>query len=138
METFKKGMVNLMGELLAVVNVAQMSSTGRVAITRNFMAAKKVAKEIAEARKEASEKLLTEEFQELMQKEEKTEEEKARFAELENMINAEGAEILNPILDEEVEIDIKKISEEDFDKIIEGTESMNLAQLDFLHELIVE
>jgi len=138
MEILKKGMVDLMCNLLSVANVAQMSSAGRVAITRNFMTAKKVAKEIAEARKAASEKLLTDEFKELLQKEDKTKKEQDYFNKMECSINAEEAESLNPIINEEVEIDIKKISEADFDKMIEGTESLNLAQLDFLHELIVE
>lgn len=134
----KKGEITLLCDLLAAVNVAQMSAAGRVAITRNFISTKKVAKEVEEAKKQAAEKLITEDFKELQNKNDKTDDEKVKLAELEQSINVEFSEIINPILEEESEIDIKKINEDDFDKVIEGTSNMNLAQLDLLHELIVE
>lgn len=138
MQKLKKGIINSLAKVLATVDTSKMSSDSRIAIVRNFIATKLVAKEVEEAKKQAAEKLITEDFKELQNKNDKTDDEKVKLAELEQSINVEFSEIINPILEEDAEIDIKKISEEDFDKVIEGTSNMNLAQLDLLHELIVE
>ena len=133
----KKGEITLLCDLLAAVNVAQMSAAGRVAITRNFMSTKKVAKEVEEAKKQAAEKLITDEFKELQNKEDKTDEEKAKLSELEQSINRDFSEILNPILLEDYELELKMIDENDFDKLIESS-NLNQNQFDFLHDKIVD
>lgn len=133
----EKGEITLLCDLLAAVNVAQMSAAGRVAITRNFMATKKVAKEVEEAKKQAAEKLITDEFKELQNKEDKTDEEKAKLSELEQSINRDFSEILNSILLEDYELELKMIDEADFDKLV-GCSTLNQNQFDFLHDKIVD
>ena len=53
-------------------------------------------------------------------------------------INKEYIEVFNPILNEEVELDLKLIDEDNFDKLVSGISNLNLNQFDLLYELLVK
>ena len=115
-----------------------MSSESRVAIVRNFIATKLVANEIAMLEEETSKKLITDEFKGLQVKENKTEEETKLFAKLTEQINKEYIDILSSNLNEEVDIDLKTMSEDDFDKLIGEIVDLKPNQFDLIHEVLVK
>ena len=120
MEKLKKGIISSLAKLLATVDTSKMTSESRVAIVRNFIATKLIANEIATLEEETSKKLITDEFRDLQAKEVKTEEETTRLTELTNQINKEYVDVLNSNLSEEIEIDLKTMSEDDFDKWLDS------------------
>ena len=71
-------------------------------------------------------------------KENKNEEETKLFNTLTEQVNKEYIDILNPVLNEEIEVDLKEISEDEFDKLVSGISNLNLSQFDLLHELLIK
>ena len=138
MEKLKKGIISSLAKVLATVDTSKMTSESRVAIVRNFIATKLIANEISTLEEETSKKLVTNEFKELQAKENKTEEEAAHLSELTNQINKEYVDILNSSLNEEVEIDLKTMSEDDFDKLIGEITDLKPNQFDLIHEVLVK
>lgn len=137
MKKLKKGIISSLAKILATVDTSKMSSESRVAIVRNFIATKLVANEIATLEEETGKKLITDEFKELQAKETKTEEETKRFTELTEQINKEYVDVLNSNLNEEVDIDLKTMSEDDFDKLIGEIVDLKPNQFDLIHEVLV-
>ena len=138
MEKLKKGIINSLVKILATIDTSKMSSESRVAIVRNFIAMKLISNEISTLEEETTKKLITDEFKELQTKENKTDEETKKLNELTDQINKEYIDILNTTLNEEVEVDIKIISESDFDKLIGEVTDLKLNQFDLIHELLVK
>ena len=138
MEKLKKGIISSLAKVLATVDTSKMSSDSRIAIVRNFIATKLVANEIAMLEEETSKKLITDEFKELQVKENKTEEETKLFAKLTEQINKEYIDILSSNLNEEVDIDLKTMSEDDFDKLIGEIVDLKPNQFDLIHEVFVK
>jgi hypothetical protein len=138
MEKLKKGIISSLAKILATVDTSKMSSESRVAIVRNFIATKLVANEIATLEEETGKKLITDEFKELQAKETKTEEETKRFTELTEQINKEYVDVLNSNLNEEIDIDLKTMSEDDFDKLIGEIVDLKPNQFDLIHEVLVK
>lgn len=138
MEKLKKGIISSLAKVLATVDTSKMTSESRVAIVRNFIATKLIANEIATLEEETSKKLITDEFRDLQAKEVKTEEETTRFSELTNQINKEYIDVLNSNLSEEIEIDLKTMSEDDFDKLIGEITDLKPNQFDLIHEVLVK
>lgn len=138
MEKLKKGLISSLAKILATVDTSKMSSDSRIAIVRNFIATKLVANEIATLEEETSKKLITDEFKELQAKENKTEEEIKLFAKLTEQINKEYIDILSSNLNEEVDIDLKTMSEDDFDKLIGEIVDLKPNQFDLIHEALVK
>ena len=138
MQKLKKGIISSLAKLLATVDTSKMTSESRVAIVRNFIATKLVANEIATLEEETSKKLITDEFRDLQAKETKTEEETTRLTELTNQINKEYVDVLNSNLSEEIEIDLKTMSEDDFDKLIGEITDLKPNQFDLIHEVLVK
>lgn len=138
MEKLKKGIISSLAKILATVDTSKMSSESRVAIVRNFIATKLVANEIAMLEEETSKKLITDEFKGLQVKENKTEEETKLFAKLTEQINKEYIDILSSNLNEEVDIDLKTMSEDDFDKLIGEIVDLKPNQFDLIHEVLVK
>lgn len=138
MEKLKKGIISSLAKILATVDTSKMSSESRVAIVRNFIATKLVANEIATLEEETGKKLITDEFKELQAKENKTEEEIKLFAKLTEQINKEYIDILSSNLNEEVDIDLKTMSEDDFDKLIGEIVDLKPNQFDLIHEVLVK
>ena len=137
MKKLKKGIISSLAKILATVDTSKMSSDSRIAIVRNFIATKLVANEIAMLEEETSKKLITDEFKELQAKENKTEEEIKLFAKLTEQINKEYIDILSSNLNEEVDIDLKTMSEDDFDKLIGEIVDLKPNQFDLIHEVLV-
>ena len=138
MEKLKKGLISSLAKILATVDTSKISSDSRIAIVRNFIATKLVANEIAMLEEETSKKLITDEFKELQVKENKTEEETKLFAKLTEQINKEYIDILSSNLNEEVDIDLKTMSEDDFDKLIGEIVDLKPNQFDLIHEVFVK
>ena len=138
MQKLKKGIISSLAKLLATVDTSKMTSESRVAIVRNFIATKLIANEIATLEEETSKKLITDEFRDLQAKEVKTEEETTRLTELTNQINKEYVDVLNSNLSEEIEIDLKTMSEDDFDKLIGKITDLKPNQFDLIHEVLVK
>lgn len=138
MEKLKKGIISSLAKILATVDTSKISSDSRIAIVRNFIATKLVANEIAMLEEETSKKLITDEFKELQVKENKTEEETKLFAKLTEQINKEYIDILSSNLNEEVDIDLKTMSEDDFDKLIGEIVDLKPNQFDLIHEVLVK
>ena len=138
MEKLKKGIISSLAKILATVDTSKISSDSRIAIVRNFIATKLVANEIAMLEEETSKKLITDEFKELQVKENKTEEETKLFAKLTEQINKEYIDILSSNLNEEVDIDLKTMSEDDFDKLIGEIVDLKPNQFDLIHEVFVK
>lgn len=137
MKKLKKGIISSLAKILATIDTSKMSSDSRVAIVRNFIATKLVANEIAMLEEETSKKLITDEFKELQAKENKTEEEIKLFAKLTEQINKEYIDILSSNLNEEIDIDLKSMSEDDFDKLIGEIVDLKPNQFDLIHEVLV-
>ena len=137
MQKLKKGIISSLAKILATVDTSKMSSESRVAIVRNFIATKLIANEIATLEEETGKKLITDEFKELQEKETKTEEETKRFTELTEQINKEYVDVLNSNLNEDVDIDLKTMSEDDFDKLICEIVDLKPNQFDLIHEVLV-
>ena len=138
MEKLKKGIINSLVKILATIDTSKMSSESRVAIVRNFIAMKLISNEISTLEEETTKKLITDEFKELQTKENKTDEETKKLNELTDQINKEYIDILNTTLNEEVEVDIKIISESDFDKLIGEVTDLKPNQFDLIHEVLVK
>lgn len=138
MEKLKKGIINSLVKILATIDTSKMSSESRVAIVRNFIAMKLISNEISTLEEETTKKLITDEFKELQTKENKTDEETKKLNELTDQINKEYIDILNTTLNEEVEVDIKIISESDFDKLIGEVTDLKPNQFDLVHEALVK
>lgn len=138
MQKLKKGIINSLVKILATIDTSKMSSESRVAIVRNFIAMKLISNEISTLEEETTKKLITDEFKELQTKENKTDEETKKLNELTDQINKEYIDILNTTLNEEVEVDIKIISESDFDKLIGEVTDLKPNQFDLIHELLVK
>ena len=138
MQKLKKGIISSLAKVLATVDTSKMSSESRVAIVRNFIATKLVSNEIATLEEETSKKLVTNEFRELQAKENKTEEETTHLSELTNQINKEYIDILSSNLNEEVDIDLKTMSEDEFDKLIGEITDLKPNQFDLIHEVLVK
>lgn len=138
MEKLKKGLISSLAKILATIDTSKMSSESRVAIVRNFIAMKLISNEISTLEEETTKKLITDEFKELQTKENKTDEETKKLNELTDQINKEYIDILNTTLNEEVEVDIKIISESDFDKLIGEVTDLKPNQFDLIHELLVK
>ena len=138
MEKLKKGIINSLVKILATIDTSKMSSESRVAIVRNFIAMKLISNEISTLEEETTKKLITDEFKELQTKENKTDEETKKLNELTDQINKEYIDILNTTLNEEIEVDIKIISESDFDKLIGEIVDLKPNQFDLIHEVLVK
>ena len=138
MQKLKKGIINSLVKILATIDTSKMSSESRVAIVRNFIAMKLISNEISTLEEETTKKLITDEFKELQTKENKTDEETKKLNELTDQINKEYIDILNTTLNEEVEVDIKIISESDFDKLIGEVTDLKPNQFDLIYELLVK
>lgn len=138
MQKLKKGIINSLVKILATIDTSKMSSESRVAIVRNFIAMKLISNEISTLEEETTKKLITDKFKELQTKENKTDEETKKLNELTDQINKEYIDILNTTLNEEVEVDIKIISESDFDKLIGEIVDLKPNQFDLIHEALVK
>lgn len=138
MQKLKKGIINSLVKILATIDTSKMSSDSRVVIVRNFIAMKLISNEISTLEEETTKRLITDEFKELQTKENKTNEEAKKLNELTDQINKEYIDVLNTVLNEEVEVDIKIISESDFDKLIGEVTDLKPNQFDLIHELLVK
>ena len=96
-----------------------------------------IIEELEKYKLKIAEKLITKEFKELQTNDNRDEKEELRFKELNESLNKEFIDIINPILSEDCEINIKKINEEDFDNIIKVCTFSN-AQFNYLHNMIVD
>lgn len=138
MEKLKKGLISSLVKVLATIDTSKMSSDSRVAIVRNFIAMKLIANEIATLEEETTKKLITDDFKTLQAKEDKNEEETKELNKLTDQINKEYIDILNTAFNEEVDIDIKTMSETDFDKLVGEIVDLKPNQFDLIHELLVK
>lgn len=122
MQTFKKSEVRALVQIMSSIKLERMTSEVKVPITRNFVRLRTVVKELEEMQKEISDKLVTDEFRELSENKARTPEEETYFNELVESINAEYAEVIDPILNETCDIDIQHLTEAQFDSLIEKSD----------------
>lgn len=138
MQKLKKGIIKALNTILASTDTTKLDSDVRVKLVRNFIITRIIANELNTLEEETVKKIVTDEYRELQAKENKTDNEIKTFNTLTEQVNKEYIDILNPVLNEEIEVDLKQISEEEFDKLVSGIANLNLTQFDLLHELLVE
>lgn len=133
----KKEEIVQLFSLIDKINTDDLVDNARICIVRNYMLLASIVEELEKYKIKVAEKLITKEFKELQTNDNRDEKEELRFKELNESLNKEFIDIINPILSEDCEINIKKINEEDFDNIIKVCTFSN-AQFNYLHNMIVD
>ena len=133
----KKAEIVQLFSLIDKINTDDLVDNARICIVRNYMLLSVIVEELEKYKIKVAEKLITKEFKELQTNDNRDEKEELRFKELNESLNKEFIDIINPILSEDCEINIKKINEEDFDSIIKVCTFSN-AQFNYLHNMIVD
>ena len=133
----KKEEIVQLFSLIDKINTDDLVDNVRICIVRNYMLLSVIVDELEKYKLKVAEKLITKEFKELQTNDNRDEKEELRFKELNESLNKEFIDIINPILSEDCEINIKKINEEDFDNIIKVCTFSN-AQFNYLHNMIVD
>jgi len=133
----KKAEIVQLFSLIDKINTDDLVDNARICIVRNYMLLSVIVEELEKYKLKVAEKLITKEFKELQTNDNRDEKEELRFKELNESLNKEFIDIINPILSEDCEINIKKINEEDFDNIIKVCTFSN-AQFNYLHNMIVD
>ena len=133
----KKAEIVQFFSLIDKINTDDLVDNARICIVRNYMLLSVIVDELEKYKLKVAEKLITKEFKELQTNDNRDEKEELRFKELNESLNKEFIDIINPILSEDCEINIKKINEEDFDNIIKVCTFSN-AQFNYLHNMIVD
>ena len=133
----KKAEIVQLFSLIDKINTDDLVDNARICIVRNYMLLASIVDELEKYKLKVAEKLITKEFKELQTNDNRDEKEELRFKELNESLNKEFIDIINPILSEDCEINIKKINEEDFDNIIKVCTFSN-AQFNYLHNMIVD
>ena len=133
----KKAEIVQLFSLIDKINTDDLVDNARICIVRNYMLLSVIVDELEKYKLKVAEKLITKEFKELQTNDNRDEKEELRFKELNESLNKEFIDIINPILSEDYEINIKKINEEDFDNIIKVCTFSN-AQFNYLHNMIVD
>lgn len=133
----KKAEIVQLFSLIDKINTDDLVDNARICIVRNYMLLASIVEELEKYKLKVAEKLITKEFKELQTNDNRDEKEELRFKELNESLNKEFIDIINPILSEDCEINIKKINEEDFDNIIKVCTFSN-AQFNYLHNMIVD
>ena len=133
----KKAEIVQLFSLIDKINTDDLVDNVRICIVRNYMLLSVIVDELEKYKLKVAEKLITKEFKELQTNDNRDEKEELRFKELNESLNKEFIDIINPILSEDCEINIKKINEEDFDNIIKVCTFSN-AQFNYLHNMIVD
>ena len=124
-------------DLIKSIDTDKLEGNTRICIVRNYMLLSGIVEEFERYKIKVAEKLITKEFKELQSNDKRNEKEELRFKELNESLNKEFIDIINPTLSEECEINIKKINEEDFDSIINVCTFSN-DQFRYLHNAIVD
>lgn len=138
MQKLKKGIIKTLNIILATIDTTKLKSEVRIALVRNYIITKTIANELSILEEETVKKIVTDEYRELQAKENKTEEETIHLSELTNQINKEYIDILNSSLNEEVDMDLKTMSEDEFDKLIGDITDLKPNQFDLIHEVLVK
>ena len=133
----KKAEIVQLFSLIDKINTDDLVDNARICIVRNYMLLSVIVEELEKYKLKIAEKLITKEFKELQTNDNRDEKEELRFKELNESLNKEFIDIINPILSEDCEINIKKINEEDFDNIIKVCTFSN-SQFNYLHNMIVD
>lgn len=138
MQKLKKGIIKTLNTILSTITTTKLESEVRIALVRNYIITKTIANELSILEEETVKKIVTDEYRELQAKENKTEEETIHLSELTNQINKEYIDILNSSLNEEVDMDLKTMSEDEFDKLIGDITDLKPNQFDLIHEVLVK
>ena len=138
MQKLKKGIIKTLNTILSTIDTTKLESEVRITLVRNYILTKTIANELSTLEEETVKKIITDEFKELQSKENKTEQDTIHLNELSNQINKEYADILSSSLNEEVDIDLKTMSEEAFDKLIGEVTDLKPNQFDLIHEVLVK
>ena len=133
----KKAEIVQLFSLIDKINTDDLVDNARICIVRNYMLLSVIVDELEKYKLKVAEKLITKEFKDLQANDNRDEKEELRFKELNESLNKEFIDIINPILSDDCEINIKKINEEDFDNIIKVCTFSN-AQFNYLHNMIVD
>ena len=133
----KKSEIVQLFSLIDKINTDDLVDNARICIVRNYMLLSVIVDELEKYKIKVAEKLITKEFKELQTNDNRDEKEELRFKELNESLNKEFIDIINPILSDECEIELKKINEEGFDNIIKVCTFSN-AQFNYLHNMIVD
>ena len=124
-------------DLIKSIDTDKLEGNTRICIVRNYMLLSGIVEEFERYKIKVAEKLITKEFKELQANDKRNEKEELRFKELNESLNKEFIDIINPTLSEECEIELKNISEKDFDSIINVCTFSN-EQFRYLHNAIVD
>ena len=138
MQKLKKGIIKTLNTILSAIDTTKLESEVRITLVRNYILTKSISNELSTLEEETVKKIVTDEFKELQSKENKTEQDTIRLNELSNQINKEYVDILSSSLNEEVDIDLKTMSEEAFDKLIGEVTDLKPNQFDLIHEVLVK
>lgn len=133
----KKAEIEQLFSLIDKINTDDLVDNARICIVRNYMLLSGIVEELESYKYKVAEKLITKEFKELQTNKKRDKNEELRFKELNESLNKEFIDIINPILSDECEIELKKINEEDFDDIIKVC-TFSKYQFNYLHKMIVD
>ena len=138
MQKLKKGIIKTLNTILSIIDTTKLESEVRITLVRDYILTKTISNELSTLEEETVKKIVTDEFKELQSKENKTEQDTIYLNELSNQINKEYVDILSSSLNEEVDIDLKTMSEDDFDKLIGEVTDLKPNQFDLIHEVLVK
>ena len=138
MQKLKKGIIKTLNTILSTIDTTKLESEVRITLVRDYILTKTISNELSTLEEETVKKIVTDEFKELQSKENKTEQDTIYLNELSNQINKEYVDILSSSLNEEVDIDLKTMSEDDFDKLIGEVTDLKPNQFDLIHEVLVK
>ena len=93
-------------DLIKSIDTDKLEGNTRICIVRNYMLLSGIVEEFERYKIKVAEKLITKEFKELQSNEKRNEKEELRFKELNESLNKDFIDIINPTLSEECEINI--------------------------------
>ena len=135
MKTLKKSEVRVLAQVLAGIKLEDLPKECRASFTRNYLVCRTVTRELEDLQTEASDRLFTEEYKTLSQKENRTAEETDIFNKLTESINKEFADIMDPIVSEKVTLKFTPMTDDQFDKLCEDIKKVDIGTVCFIKEL---
>lgn len=138
MKKVKKNQVKILSQILGVLKPEGLHEEVRAVIGRNYIASRTVVRELESSQEDLSKQLITDRFKELNTKEDRTADEEVEFNTLSKSINKTFADVMDPLLDEECELNATPISQSQYDKLMDNPGSLTYGELGFIYELLVD
>ena len=129
--------VSVINDFLNTAKFGDVSVETITSLLEFKFALSKIVSDKSEFLKSTYNSLTTDEYKQLSEKEDKTEEEKKEFEQMSEAINKKLNDIFNKYLANTVDIEIQKIDKEEFYKFCK-TNEFTVAVIEFLYNKIVK